>query len=420
MTETGWFRPRKYRHFDTPVCEKFASRVMQPLFVSEHSFSPLIHYEKVEKRYKYCEKLKKKTIQPKLRPIMYASHRDAAILTFYTDSLNETLERQYSDLHISQNVIAYRSLGKANFDFAAEALQFATQNSPVTILAFDVRGFFDNLDHRLLKSRLKRVLGKGELSDDWYKLFRYTTNFHFVEIDDLKANPTFAARLSERTRDPIASVRELKAEGIPIRGNPNPGKGIPQGTPISAALSNLYMLDFDVAAESHCHRIGALYRRYSDDILIICRPECAVDAEAMIIELITAEQLEINPDKIERSSFEVGGTGTSGGRVAQYLGFNMAESGASIRPSSLSRQWRKMRRAVKRTRKIAESEVAAGRADRAWTKKLRRRFTSLKFRNFSSYARRSARAFGPGERISNQIRRFERAVASELESLRDI
>ena len=70
--------------------------------------------------------------------------------------------------------------------------------------------------------------------------------------------------------------------------------------------------------------------------------------------------------------------------------------------------------------KIAEAEIAAGRADRVWTKKLRRRFTQLQFRNFSSYGRRSAAAFGDDEKIKNQIRRFERAVEREFDELRKI
>ena len=65
-------------------------------------------------------------------------------------------------------VIAYRALGRANYHFSAEALAFARANAPVTILAFDVRGFFDTLDHGLLKQRLKSLLGVSEsIRDHW-------------------------------------------------------------------------------------------------------------------------------------------------------------------------------------------------------------------------------------------------------------
>ncbi|MCQ0092305.1 hypothetical protein [Roseovarius sp. M141] len=69
-------------------------------------------------------------------------------------------------------------------------------HGPVTILAFDVSSFFDNLDHTLLKRRLKAVLGVASLPKDWMRVFRLITAFHYVDMDELKANSTFAARLA--------------------------------------------------------------------------------------------------------------------------------------------------------------------------------------------------------------------------------
>jgi RNA-directed DNA polymerase len=88
-----------------------------------------------------------------------------------------------------------------------------------------------------------------------------------------------------------------------------------------------------------------------------------------------------------------------------------------------------MRRAVRRIRKVAETNIALGKSTQAHTKRLRRRFTHLKVRdeegirtvrNFSSYGRRSAAAFGGNEKISHQIRRFERAALREIEELKKL
>ena len=327
----------------------------------------------------------------------------------------------YYEMHgLSDSVIAYRALGKANYGFAGEAMEFAKQHSPVVVLAFDVTGFFDHLDHGLLKNRLKHILNTAELEEHWFKVFRFMTKFRYVALDDLRTHPQFRSRLKEMSREPIASMSELKQAGIKFRKNPKPGKGIPQGTPISAAFSNLYMIQYDAAARAYCENIGAFYRRYSDDILVICKPNDAANAEAEITSLMMDERLEFSPDKTERTEFDVNGGLFSNSKAAQYLGFNLSSSGAAIRQSSLSRQWRKMRRAFKRTRKVAEAEIAAGRADKVWTKKLRRRFTALKFRNFSSYGRRAAAAFGPDERITRQIRRFERVAERELDKLKKL
>lgn len=426
-----WFKSRGYRHFDLPVGEKFASKVMDPNFVVQHSFVPLLHYTKSEKRYKKCPKTGKRTITSKDRPIKYASHRDACILAFYASEMNKFLDAHYDAAGLSDSVLAYRALGRGNYDFSAEVLAFAKTHAPVTILAFDVSSFFDNLDHTLLKRRLKAVLGVTSLPEHWMRVFRAITAFHYVDMEELKANATFSARLKENGRDRIASVEELKANGIKFHPNPELAKGyrrgIPQGTPISAAASNLYMIDFDEATRAFCDSIGAVYRRYSDDILVICDPAHAAATEAKIMDLIKAEKLEISPHKTERTEFS--GTGAVAGKAAQYLGFALHEAGPAIRESSLARQWRKMKRAMRRTRKIAERNIASGKSTKAHTKRLYRRFAHLKVRddegvrivrNFSSYGRRSASAFGGDEKITQQIKRFERAALREIQELKKI
>jgi len=205
-----WFKPRGYRHFDLPVDDKFANRVMNPSVVARHPFSPLLHYTKSEKRYKKDAKSGVRTITTKDRPIKYASHRDACILAYYAHQLNEALEKQYLTSGLSENVIAYRSLGKGNYDFTAEVLAFVKANAPVAILAFDVTGFFDNLDHGLLKQRLKAVLGVNSLTDDWHKVFRSFTAFHYVDLEELKAHPIFGPRVAAWSRERIAGVEELR------------------------------------------------------------------------------------------------------------------------------------------------------------------------------------------------------------------
>lgn len=427
-----WFKSRNYRHFDLPVGEKFAGKVMNPAFVLQHSFLPLLHYTKSEKRYKKCPKTGIRTITTKDRPIKYASHRDACILSYYASELNKLLDAHYLAAGLSDNVLAYRSLGRGNYDFSAEVLAFAKDHAPVTILAFDVSGFFDNLDHTLLKRRLKAVLTVASLPDHWMRVFRAITAFHYVDLEELNANPTFSGRLKEKSRDRIASVEELKANGIKFHQNPELAKGlrrgIPQGTPISAAASNLYMIDFDAAARAYCDSIDALYRRYSDDVLVICGPAHAVAAEVKIMDLIKAEKLEISPHKTERTEFK-GTNAAVAGKAAQYLGFALHEAGPAIRESSLARQWRKMRRAMRRIRKIAARNIASGKSTKAYTKRLYRRFTHLKVRdneeirvvrNFSSYGRRSAAAFGGDEKITQQIKRFERAALREIQELKKI
>ncbi|TWB21126.1 reverse transcriptase domain-containing protein [Nitrospirillum bahiense] len=411
--DIDWFKPRHYKHFDRGVGESFALKAMNPSFVMEHAFSPLIRYEKLTKRYK---KKENKTVV-KARPIMYASHRDSCILSFYASIINHHLNDFYQINNLSDAVIAYRSLGRSNYHFSAAAYNYALNTAPCGVLAFDVSGFFDNLNHKLLKERLKRLLAVRSLSEDWHRVLRFVTKFHFVELDKLKTHEAFAAALDRPGTNPIATVAELKKAGIDFQPNPSLEAGIPQGTPISAALSNLYMIDFDLAVLKMCESIGAMYRRYSDDIMVICPIDKMEEIENMIMQLMGAEKLELSADKTERTIFDPSDPSLSEKRSAQYLGFSYYLDGAGLRPSSLSRQWRKMRRNVRKIGKVAELSIAAGLADKVWTKKLRRRFSALQFRNFSSYARRAASAFGENEKILRQARRFERAFEKELQRM---
>lgn len=246
-TPPSWFKKRAYKHFDLPVKANRACELVEEAYVKKHSFLPLLRYIKSVKRYKYNSETRQRTITYKKRPIAYSSHRDACILSCYAEKLHSKLEGKYKDSGISDCVIAYRKLKKANYDFAAEAFSFARDNSPVKIIAFDVKGFFENLSHPKLKEKLKSLLDQKSLSDDWYKVFRYITKYHYIDINHIRENKNLTRR-----NGMIASIAEVKAEGITFNPNPNGNKGIPQGTPISAVLSNLYMLDFDKEVYQLC------------------------------------------------------------------------------------------------------------------------------------------------------------------------
>jgi hypothetical protein len=55
---------------------------------------------------------------------------------------------------------------------------------------------------------------------------------------------------------------------VPILCNPK-SFGIPQGTAISAVLANVYAIDFDEIVNNYISELGGIYRRYSDDIIVV-------------------------------------------------------------------------------------------------------------------------------------------------------
>jgi hypothetical protein len=341
---------------------------------------------------------------------MYASHRDACILSKYASDLTTLLDAHYVATGLDGNVIAYRQLGRANYNFAADAYKFALSKSPCVAMCFDVTGFFDHLNHSILKNNLKRVLEVAELSPDWYKVFRQVAKFRAIEKTDLEDHSVFGPRLDDKSRAPIATISEIKAAGINIRCNPN-RYGIPQGTPISAAFSNLYMLDFDRAMADACVEVGALYQRYSDDILIVCSTESANALLDRMQSLLAVHKLSLSADKTKVVNFGAGSAATF-----QYLGFEMSPSGAVVRASSMSRQWRKLKRNIRRAKTSGEKAIRDGTATKIFTKKLRKRFSPVGARNFSSYARRAADAFD-SKKLVSQVRRIERAADVAIREL---
>lgn len=430
-----WFKKRSYRHFDDPVKESPIDLLVEPSNVAQHAFLPLIRYTKSERRYKLDSMTRLRKIKSKDRPICYASHKDACIYTYYAFQLNEMLEKKYRREETSDHALAYRKGLGANYNFASDAYVFACDNSPVTIMAFDVEGFFDNLDHSILKSRLKSTLGVDRLPEDWYKLFKRLTRFHYVKLSRLKSHPDLNSRFEPGSYGRIAPIARVAKLGIPIIINQRVAKGrmcgIPQGTPISAVLSNVYMTDFDLHAKIFCDNIGAYYRRYSDDILVICKPQYSEMVEQKIAELISNEKLVINSDKTEIAPFGHSMRCLDERKhrdVAQYLGFKLAVDGPYLREATMSRQWRKVKWAIKRTTRIGARAVRAGKAPKIYTRKLRKQIQYIRYRrngairpvrNFPSYARTSATAFRNGSKIIKQAKRLERNALVRIGELKE-
>ena len=170
------FKRRFYRHFDLPITSKdICVKLCTPDYVARHSFLPLLHFEKKKIRYK---KEERKTIR-KIREINISSHKDSCIYSYYAYNLGCKLEHYYEENNISDNVIAYRALGKANYHFAADAKRFIKNyfnNNPnrnIIALCFDIEGFFDNLSHKTIKQNLKKYIN----------LIRYLkTGIKFIKV----------------------------------------------------------------------------------------------------------------------------------------------------------------------------------------------------------------------------------------------
>lgn len=354
----------------------------------------------------------------KERPIAFASLRDSLIYSFYAHVLTELYEKYIRAAGFDECVLAYRSdLGLSNVDFAREVFQYISLG-PCTAIALDVTGFFDSLDHGLLKTNWKAVLGVDELPKDQYKIFRSLTQYSYVnrgavlralglELRGRKGSVEYPARLCKDDR-----LRELRDKNVIVTNRSARDKegkftiGIPQGSPMSAILSNIYMIDYDREMYRLSKERGFLYRRYCDDIMIVCATEQSEELKKIAQEMIRVRHLDINGDKADVVSFdpsfrrdgsvELRGfdwkalkqEGKTQYRNLQYLGFEFDGIRTYIRSSSMSRFYRRM---LARVGEVAKASVGLrAKGNRPWTRKLYERYSIHGSKNFPTYAANSA------------------------------
>ncbi|WP_137177014.1 CRISPR-associated endonuclease Cas1 [Roseomonas sp. AR75] len=81
------------------------------------------------------------------------------------------------------------------------------------------------------------------------------------------------------------------------------GRGLPQGSPLSPLLANLYLDEVDEAIEGR----GLRLVRFADDFLILCKDEAlAAGAKARMAALLAEYGLELNAEKSRITSFDQG------------------------------------------------------------------------------------------------------------------
>ncbi|MDD2674785.1 MAG: reverse transcriptase domain-containing protein [Flavobacterium sp.] len=419
-----WFKLKRYPHIDFPLNAKdrhiwIEDYVKNPLKIASHAFLPLIHKKsKVRKfRREYCKKTGdlllsykegKKIVRnapdPKERELYYAGHLDALVYSYYAEILTEEYEKIVSQKKLTDVVTAYRKIpvkqgskkNKCNIDFAVDVFKSIKEypkDNFVTI-AFDIKGFFDNLNHKLLREQWKVVLGliNQPLPDDHFNVFKNISRFSYIDLVDIFKefqDKIFVKSTKHHkeviTRKRISKIKYLKKAGAVafckkeeylakrkmllkkvrfIKDDNLITKtkdfGIPQGSPISAILANIYMLDFDSAINKYLENIGGIYRRYSDDMVAICPLDKKDEVIKAFNEEIINISLSIQSKKTQIFHFERQGrnlkcgqefpNGINHNKNFIYLGLEFDGEDVKIKSASISGYYRKMKRTIKRGR----------------------------------------------------------------------
>ncbi len=360
---------RRYLHFDPPPSEATANSIVtDPDRVAAHAFYPFLGFTIETPRVSKDENgqfVKK----PKNRPIKLAAHLDAAIYSHYGRLLGERYESELRSRGLSDCVTAFRRLpgaAKNNITFAEEVFSFIQNHRPCVAFGFDVEKFFDRLDHDLLKRRWCATLGVPRLPADHFNVFKSLTQFTWVNrdlaLEALGINPKkpLSQAVSGHRLCSASQFRDQIRKKKLVWHNPERDKnrGIPQGAPISALLSNIYLLDFDMMVQQRVSAIGGLYRRYCDDIMIVVPDGCGLDVEHLVREQIEAARLTINWGKVTTAGFPSDASlPAEDWKSIQYLGFDFNGVSKWIRASSLNRYYGKMRRGVAVARAVCGRQI---------------------------------------------------------------
>lgn len=366
-----WFKRKGYLHF-TDRHEQHDRKAIELLlknksYISRHAFFPLIHYE-IQERKK--GKIKK-------RPIAFGTHLDTQIFSYYAKKISDEYEKRLKACtYLNQSVTAYRTIkdengkGKRNIHFAKEAFDLIRKWGDCVVLTFDIKSFFTTIDHVFLKKIWADLLDESSLPPDDYNIYRAVTNFAYVRKDDLKTNKRGynEARLSELRKKGIEAFfesgqdfRENLVQNPKIKIYKNRKKlngrfvGIPQGLPISPVLANLYMYPFDKQIIEEFVKDGLCdYRRYSDDILVVCKGEDAKLIEKRFREIIKQKtRLQLSNHKTERFECQVKSGLQSvenldnGKTYLTYLGFEYYGHKTLIKSATLAKFYRKMKKSIR-------------------------------------------------------------------------
>lgn len=432
MEVESWFKLKKYPHIGSPIIINDYKGVKKYIEdkskIKKHSFLPFIHKCISQRKYRVDRNKvernpsgKRKRIKDKKdRHIFYASHLDSLIFSYYNNLLVKAYEEHIKNKNFDDSIVAYRKIpmpdgskkNKCNIDFVKTTFEFIEnhKSKKLTAIVADITSFFDNLNHRILKKQWTRVIGETTLPEDHYNIYKALTRIKYIEGNQLyksynktmiiEAGIPNSTKETEYKRKKIRKIKYFKEKNAVaycdkkdfLRNNlnliisKNNKFGIPQGSPISATLANIYMLDFDKILFEKIKLISGYYQRYSDDLIIICEQKYEDDIIKTLRESINdVAKLEIQPSKTKVYHFEEVEGKFLGfeidettkqpnyNKALEYLGFSYDGQRVLIKTSGFSKFYRTMIKSFKKSASFAKH--SKNKDKRIFKPKLFKRFT---------------------------------------------
>lgn len=418
-------KERPYKHFDLPLTDREQvfdfSQEREP-----HRFLPLLGFTDQARRYIRVKNedgtwkrdadgnfVREEKLKP--RPIRFASHSDAAYLQAYAGQLNAFYEKALAEDETSRSVLAYRRGGGTNIHHAKSLFDEIRARGDCTVFAMDISGFFDCLDHTLLRDEIAGLLGATRLEGHHGTVWKNVTRYSWVETEDLDKLLGRKRNGHGRVCSPADFAKHVRGRKDGLVRTHSQTFGIPQGTPISGLYANIYLRTFDREMIAWVSNHGGSYRRYSDDIAVILPLGAKVRHVVAVVEKMLADfGLAMSVDKTDTADFKGGLLASS--TPIQYLGFTFDGQKTLIRASSIDAYRGKMRRGIHAKLIAAKSKDIP--SAEVFKRESLARYTHLgKRRNFLRYAYKAADVMGSPEirgQVSRHVTWFNRAWDREV------
>lgn len=328
-------------------------------------------------------------------------------------------------------------------------------------LAYDLKSFYDTIDHKKLKEAWCKVMNFDKLPADHYNIYKSLTKFCFIDLKrvceyfnykkyccskdgkvcgncSLCRNPK-TNKLPKILFKNASEFRKFKEwcgndafqqnKGLEDKNNPY---GIPQGSALSSVLSNIYMLDFDIKVKKFLEDKNAVYRRYCDDIMIVCNKEDKECIDTFLRNEIKEQGNHLKIHDIEEGFkysksqvYDFTDASKIKKQPLQYLGFCFDGEIVTIRGNSLSRYYRKAYKGIVASRLNVlrklynihfKGLLLREKYKKLYRRKLYERYTTLGKNNFHTYVKR---AFSGMEGIDNK--RIRKQLSNHMKKIkRDI
>ncbi len=161
-------------------------------------------------------------------------------------------------------------------------------------------GSFGYREGRSVGQAVDRILALREVGYEW--VVDADIRSYFDEIPHDRLLETVRRFINEQAL--VSLIAAWLGVDVQERGRRSRlVRGVPQGSPISPLLANLYLDSFDETCEQHGYRLV----RYADDFVVLCRSRPAAEAALELSERVLGQlKLELNASKTRVVHFNQG------------------------------------------------------------------------------------------------------------------